>query len=316
MVGPGQTPASTNVTPNEAAEFSWEDLRLFSSVAAIQSFVQAASSLGSTPHDVRKRIDQLEAKLGVAVIGGGVDRIVLTPAGAALRSHIELMSRAAGRVAHAASADAQELPPRFTVLANLEAEQALLGAILFDNDVYRRITPKLRADHFYDPAHGLVFETCAALLSSGLLADGVTVRERLARDGGLAAVGGASYLLTLLESAAKLSAHAIEYADLIWELAERRELVRLASDPSSDLVAIADAAKRLIKSVGQLAPALVALDEGKVDAAILRIGARKRTGSNLTDVLASPESDSELVGPFLSASDIEHLRKELSDGQS
>ncbi len=55
---------------------------------------------------------------------------------------------------------------------NLEAEQALLGAILFDNETYNRITPLLQDRHFFDPEHGRIFLACAEVISAGDLADG------------------------------------------------------------------------------------------------------------------------------------------------
>ncbi len=113
---------------------------------------------------------------------------------------------------------------------NLQAEQALLGALLFDNETFNRIGDRLRPAHFYDPVHGRIFEVCAGMIAKGRLADGVTLREHFARDGGLAEIGGAAYLLTLLENAARLSAHAAEYAALIYDLALRRELIRLGED--------------------------------------------------------------------------------------
>jgi replicative DNA helicase len=143
---------------------------------------------------------------------------------------------------------------------NLDAEQALLGAILFDNETYNRITPKLQARHFYDPAHGRIFDACAAKIATGSLADGVTLREQFARDGALAEIGGASYLLTLLENAARLTVHAQEYAELIYDLALRRELIRvggeiseLAENPPDDADAtdIIEEAERTLFSLAE-----------------------------------------------------------------
>ncbi|MGE0594818.1 MAG: replicative DNA helicase [Hyphomonadaceae bacterium] len=131
----------------------------------------------------------------------------------------------AGPIAHPSASPAPRAAPH-----NLEAEQALLGAILFDNETYNRITPRLEAKHFYDPVHGRIFAACAETISAGNLADGVTMRERFARDGGLKEIGGAAYLLTLLEAAAKLSVHAQEYAQLVYELALRRELIRVGGE--------------------------------------------------------------------------------------
>jgi replicative DNA helicase len=112
---------------------------------------------------------------------------------------------------------------------NLEAEQSLLGAILFDNETYNRISSLLQDKHFYDPVHGRIFQACAELISAGELADGVTLKERFARDGGIKEIGGAVYLMKLMEAAAPLSAQAQSYADLIYDLALRRELIRVGS---------------------------------------------------------------------------------------
>jgi len=112
---------------------------------------------------------------------------------------------------------------------SLEAEQALLGAILFDNETYNRITPKLREEHFYDPVHGRIFAACSELIAAGDLADGVTLKERFAKDGGIKEIGGAVYLMRLMEAAAPLSAQAQSYAELIYDLALRRELIRVGN---------------------------------------------------------------------------------------
>jgi replicative DNA helicase len=124
---------------------------------------------------------------------------------------------------------------------NLEAEQALLGAILFDNETYNRINSNLQEKHFYDPVHGRIFSACAEIIAAGDLADGVTLKERFARDGGIKEIGGAVYLMKLMEAAAPLSAQAQSYADLIYDLALRRELIRvgnviseLAENPPDD----------------------------------------------------------------------------------
>lgn len=119
-------------------------------------------------------------------------------------------------------------PPR-AAPHNLEAEQGLLGAILFDNETYNRITPHLQERHFFDPVHGRIFAACAQLISAGELADGVTLKERFARDGGIKEIGGAIYLMKLMEQAAPLSAQAQSYAELIYDLALRRELIRVGN---------------------------------------------------------------------------------------
>ncbi len=123
----------------------------------------------------------------------------------------------------------QPAPPR-SAPHNLEAEQGLLGAILFDNETLHRVTDRLKSSHFYDPVHGRIFDVCGAFIAAGKLADGVTLRAHFQNDGALAEIGGAAYLLTLMENAARLSVHAQEYAVLIYDLALRRELIRVGQE--------------------------------------------------------------------------------------
>ena len=53
---------------------------------------------------------------------------------------------------------------------SLEAEQAILGAILFDNEIFYRVSAYLKPEHFYDPVHELVYESCSTLINQGRLA--------------------------------------------------------------------------------------------------------------------------------------------------
>jgi len=143
---------------------------------------------------------------------------------------------------------------------SIEAEQALLGAILFDNETFNQVGELVRPEHFYDPVHARIFDMCATLIKAQRLADGVTLREQFQRDGALAEIGGAQYLLTLLDRAARLQTHAVEYAQLIVDLALRRSLIRigqeitgLALHPKEDESASAmiDQAEQRLQLLGQ-----------------------------------------------------------------
>jgi replicative DNA helicase len=128
------------------------------------------------------------------------------------------------------SADGALSPAIHAPPHDLQAEQGLLGAILFDNEAMSRIGDRLKAHHFYDPVHGKIFAACAEMIAKGKLADGVTLRERFIRESALADIGGAGYLLTLHENAARMTAHARDYADVIYELAIRRDLIRVGNE--------------------------------------------------------------------------------------
>jgi len=116
---------------------------------------------------------------------------------------------------------------------NLEAEQALLGALLIENEVFNRIGDYLQARHFYDPVHGRIFAVATEMIGKGALADPITLRDRFARDEGLAEIGGIEYLVSLADSPYPSSA-APEYARLIYDLAMRRELIRIGEEIADD----------------------------------------------------------------------------------
>ncbi|MCI4644246.1 MAG: replicative DNA helicase [Hyphomonadaceae bacterium] len=118
--------------------------------------------------------------------------------------------------------------PSVDVPNNLAAEAAVLGAILFDNNAYQRVTEILRAEDFYAPAHQEIYATCSGLIEQGRVADGVTLREQFERTDQLTVIGGATYLADLLESAA-FGPEVTDYARIIRDLAVRRELLSIGT---------------------------------------------------------------------------------------
>ncbi len=64
-----------------------------------------------------------------------------------------------------------EIADADTAPHNLDAEQAFLGALLYDNEMYHRVADWLKPAHFYDPVHGRIYETAADLIGRGSLAD-------------------------------------------------------------------------------------------------------------------------------------------------
>ena len=119
-----------------------------------------------------------------------------------------------------------------TLPHSVEAEQQLLGAILTNNDVYDKIASIIGASHFYDPVHARIVEICASRIAKNQLASPVTVRAFLEDDEGLAELGGPAYLARLAGSA--VSAFAVrDYAQMIYDLAIRRQLIGLGRDISA-----------------------------------------------------------------------------------
>ncbi len=112
---------------------------------------------------------------------------------------------------------------------NIEAEQQLLGAILTNNDVYDRIASKVKPEHFYDPVHKRIFEIAAARILKNALASPVTLKGFFEDDAGLKELGGPAYLVRLAGAAISTFA-ARDYAQMIYDLAVRRELIALGRD--------------------------------------------------------------------------------------
>jgi replicative DNA helicase len=115
---------------------------------------------------------------------------------------------------------------------NIEAEQQLLGAILTNNDVYDRIASTVKAEHFFDPVHQRIYERAAARIQKNALASPVTLKPFFDDDAGLRELGGPAYLVRL--AGAAISAYAArDYAQMIYDLAVRRELIALGRDISA-----------------------------------------------------------------------------------
>jgi replicative DNA helicase len=112
---------------------------------------------------------------------------------------------------------------------SIEAEQQLLGAILTNNDIFDRVASVVTAEHFHEPVHKHIFEVAAARIQKNALASPVTLKPFLEDDPGLKELGGPAYLVRL--AGAAISAYAArDYAQMIYDLAIRRELIALGSD--------------------------------------------------------------------------------------
>ena len=112
---------------------------------------------------------------------------------------------------------------------NIEAEQSLIGSILFDNKVMEDLPTNFASRHFFDPLHSSIFEACISLTDNGRLADPVTLKGYLKDDVSLRDIDIEEYLLDLREGALSLS-KAKFYADEIRNCYVRRSLIRIGDD--------------------------------------------------------------------------------------
>ena len=113
---------------------------------------------------------------------------------------------------------------------NIDAEQALLGAILVNNEALDRVSSFLDAQHFYEPVHQEIFETASKLIQSGKQATPITLRtffetaEPISND-----LTVPQYLARLAASATTII-NAADYGRTIYDLAVRRSLIVIGED--------------------------------------------------------------------------------------
>ena len=117
--------------------------------------------------------------------------------------------------------------------SNLEAEQALLGSILVNNDIIDEVSTLINSNIFYDPAHVKIFEIIESLNNKGMIANPITLKNFFEKDNMLNEVGGTEYLVKLTRFSGSTK-QAVDYAKLIHEMYLRRELVMVSDKLSSD----------------------------------------------------------------------------------
>ena len=116
---------------------------------------------------------------------------------------------------------------------NREAEQSVLGAMLFDKRAVGQTIEKLREHHFYDEAHRRIFQTILSLYNKNIPIDLVSISDTLRKAGDLESVGGAAYLAQLLDMVPTV-AHVDYYSRIVLEKAWLRELLTAANEIISD----------------------------------------------------------------------------------
>ena len=117
--------------------------------------------------------------------------------------------------------------------SNLEAEQALLGSILVNNDIIDEISSFIESQVFYDPAHIKIYEVIESLNKRGMIANPITLKNFFEKDNMLNEVGGTEYLvkLTRFSGSAK---QAVDYGKIIHEMFLRRQLIQISDNLSTE----------------------------------------------------------------------------------
>ena len=111
---------------------------------------------------------------------------------------------------------------------NLEAEQALLGAILVNNDAYDRVSDFLKPEHFVEEIHRRIYEIAGSLIRAGKVATPITLKTFLGEHD-LGGVTVQQYLARLAAEATTII-NAFDYGRTIHDLAIRRDLIQIGED--------------------------------------------------------------------------------------
>lgn len=112
---------------------------------------------------------------------------------------------------------------------NIEAEQALLGAILVNNEAFYRVSDFLEARHFFDPLHQKIYETTGTLIRSGKIATPITLKTYVDQAIEVGGLTGAQYLARLAAEATTII-NAEDYGRTVYDLAVRRALIIIGED--------------------------------------------------------------------------------------
>src|SRR5271166_1037892 len=126
----------------------------------------------------------------------------------------------------------KQAPPEPTFRAaphNIEAEHALLGAILVNNEAFYRVSDFLEPKHFFEPIHQRIFELAAGLIRANKLATPVTLKTFLPGDVDIGGLSVNQYLARLAAEATTII-NAQDYGRIVYYLAVRRALIAIGGE--------------------------------------------------------------------------------------
>ncbi|MFD1694516.1 replicative DNA helicase [Roseibium aestuarii] len=126
------------------------------------------------------------------------------------------------------SVEAEDISQRIAP-HNAEAERQLLGAILVNNETFYRVSDFLEPFHFFVPQHQEIYEKVGQLIRAGKTASPITLKTFYPADAKIADLSATQFLLRLAADAASII-NAEDYGRTIYDLAMRRNLIRIGED--------------------------------------------------------------------------------------
>jgi replicative DNA helicase len=146
----------------------------------------------------------------------------------------------------------EKIPPQ-----NLDAEMAVLGSMLLDEEAIATAVEKLDRNFFYKDSHQKIFQAISDLYALNKAVDLITLTDALKRDGVIDAVGGASYL-TALANAVPSAANISHYVNIVREKSILRTLINngtkiisLCYESDGNIDQVVDNAERLIFEISE-----------------------------------------------------------------
>ncbi|AVI83951.1 MULTISPECIES: replicative DNA helicase [Pseudomonas syringae group] len=183
---------------------------------------------------------------------------------------------------------------------SVEAEQAVLGGLMLDNESWDLIADRIKADDFYRAEHRLIFQSIATLAESNRPFDVVTVSDSIAA---IDAAGGLAYLSELAKNTPSV-ANIKAYADTVSNRAHLRRLIshgygcaREASDPQADATVVQDVLEQQLFALGQGRQTSDFVDVNKMLMQVVdKIDLRFNAGESVIGVPTGLDDLDELTG--------------------
>ena len=129
---------------------------------------------------------------------------------------------------------------------NIEAEQSVIGSILFSNDIFDEINTIINSKNFYDPMHQRIFGAIEKLIYGGMLANPITLKNYFENE--TDKINIPEYLVKITKFSSS-SRQAIEYSKIIYDLFVKRELIKISENiiDSAKISEIDNSGKKIIE---------------------------------------------------------------------
>ena len=112
---------------------------------------------------------------------------------------------------------------------NIEAEQAVLGGLLFDWNAMADVVSSLRPERFYSIQNQIIYEALLKLYTKGIKADTISLVDELTKEGKIEQAGGPAYVASLTQMVPS-AANIENYSNIVLDCATRRDLMKIATE--------------------------------------------------------------------------------------